>query len=149
MYTPCGIQLPSANFILSKEKAEKLTKIISTGDVVKFGTSAGLAMLINTIISAVHGCKLLYDEEGDFSEELYSIRTRKIILYSNLFATSSNVIYSALTQNVKNFDMGGFAVTAYRLFTDTHFIDKIKYEFLNSRLPRELNPVVIDYTANK
>lgn len=136
LYTPFGIQLPGANLILSKEKVEKLTQIISTGDVIKFGVSAGLAVLINTIISTIYGCKFLYDEKGNFSQELYSIKARKIILYSNLFATSSNVLYTALTKNVKNLDIGGFATTAYRLFSDTRFFDKIKYEFLNSQVSK-------------
>lgn len=136
MYTPCGIQLPGANLLLSKKTVEELTKYISTGDAVKFGASAALDILINTIISAVHGCKLLYEEDGDFSKELYSVRTRKIILYSNLFASSSNVLYACLTRDIKSLDIGGFAVTAYRLFSDTHFFDKIKYEFLNSQVSK-------------
>ncbi len=137
LYTPCGIQLPGANLILSKDKVEELTKYISTGDVFKFFASAGLDILINTIISAVHSSKLLFEDDGsDFSKELYSIRTRKIILYSNLFATSSNVIAVGITGNLKQFDLGGFAVTCYRLFSDTKFFDKIKYEFLNSQVSK-------------
>lgn len=136
MYTPCGIQLPGANLILSKENVEKLTKYISTGDVVKVGASAGISLLINTIISAIHGCKIINEEKGDFSKELFEIRTRKIILYSNLFATSSNVIATGFSGNIKNLDIGGFAVTAYRLFNDEKFINKIKYEYLNSQVSK-------------
>lgn len=137
MYTPCGIQLPGANLVLSKENTELLTKHISTGDVVKAGASAGLSILINAIISAVHGCKLLFKDDGmDYSKELDSIRTRKIILYSNLIASSSNVITTGITGNIKDFDFGGFAVTCYRVFNETNFIDKIKYEFLNSQVSK-------------
>lgn len=137
MYTPCGIQLPGATLVFSKENVEILTKYISTGDVLKAGASAGLSILINTIISAVHGCKLLFEDDGlDYSKELYSIRTRKIILYSNLLASSSNVIATGISGNLKDFDLGGFAVTCYRVFSDTHFIDKIKYEFLNLQVSK-------------
>ena len=136
LYTPCGIQLPGASLILDKANVEKLTKYVSTGDVIKFGASAAIDCLINMIIRIVHSCKWLYEEDGDFSKELYEIRTRKIILYSNLFATSSNVIYTGLTGNMKDFDFAGFAITAYRLFSDTNFTDKIKYEFLNSQVSK-------------
>lgn len=145
MYTPCGIQLPGANLVLSKENAELLTKHISTGDVVKAGASAGLSILINAIISAVHGCKLLFEDDGmDYSKELYSIRTRKIILYSNLIASSSNVIATGISGNIKDFDLGGFTVTCYRVFSDTNFIDKIKYEFLNTQLSKTYEEKIKD-----
>lgn len=137
MYTPCGIQIPGATLVLSKKNVESLTKYISTGDVMKVGVSAGISILINTIISAVHGCKLLFENDGeDYSEELYSIRTRKIVLYSNLLASSSNIIATGISGDLKDFDLGGFAVTCYRLFSDTNFIDKIKYEFLNSQVSK-------------
>ncbi|MBR5943719.1 MAG: hypothetical protein IKZ94_02090, partial [Lachnospiraceae bacterium] len=63
-------------------------------------------------------------------------RTRKIILYSNMIATSSDIIQTACRAYVgdenalKNFDIGGFLVTLYRLITDTMFIMKVKEEFL-------------------
>ena len=43
LYTPCGIQIPAANLILSNSEAEKLTKYISTGDLIKVGASAKFA----------------------------------------------------------------------------------------------------------
>ena len=33
MYTPCGIQLPGANLLLSNTNAEKITRYISTGEI--------------------------------------------------------------------------------------------------------------------
>ena len=35
LYTPKGIQIPGANLVLSKKNAERLTKYISTGDIIK------------------------------------------------------------------------------------------------------------------
>ncbi len=135
LYTPCGIQLPGANLILSKNNVEKLTQYVSTGDIIKVGTSTGISILINTIIASVHGSKLLFeDDDENFSEELYSIRTKKIIIYSNVIASSSNIIHTALSKNISKFDLGGFLVTCYRVFNDSNFIDKIKYEFLNSEV---------------
>ena len=61
LYTPCGIQIPGANLILSNKETEKLTQYISTGDLLKIGTSAKISQLINNIITVFHN--LLYDEK--------------------------------------------------------------------------------------
>lgn len=135
LYTPAGISLPGANLVLTKANTEKLTQYISTGDVLKVGASAGVSILINSLIAAIHGCKLLFEGDGaEMSEQMYQIRTRKILLYSNIIATSSNVIATGF--GASKFDLGGFLVTCYRLFSDTRFIDKIKYEFLNSQVSK-------------
>ena len=135
LYTPCGITLPGAGLVLSNSSVEKLTKYISTGDVIKVGASAGSAVLINTIISAVHGCKLLFqDDSEEFSQEIYQARTRKIVMYSNVIASSSNIMATAVAKDVNNLDIGGLLVTLYRVFNDTKFICKLEYEFLNSGL---------------
>jgi hypothetical protein len=143
MYTPCGIQLPGANLLLSKENAEKLTKYISTGDLVKIGESAGLAILINTIISTLH--LLMYDETKFSSQDLYSVKTRKIILYSNLIASTSNVIWVAgnmIAGNegaIKELDIGGLIVTLHRLMTDTKIIREVKEEFVFGRFNKMIH----------
>ena len=119
---------------------ELLTEYISTGDVIKVGASAGVSVLINTIISAVHGCKLLFQDDGEeFSKELYQARTRKIIMYSNVIASSSNVIASAIAKDIDNLDIGGLLVTLYRVFNDAKFICKLEYEFLNCGLSKIYN----------
>lgn len=134
MYTPCGIQFPGANLLLSKQNTERLTKYISTGDIVKIGTSAGLATMINTIISAIH--MMMYDENKYRSQELYSVKTRKIILYSNLIASTSNVIWvgeNMIAGNegaIKQLDIGGLIITLHRLMTDAKFIRQVKEEFI-------------------
>ena len=133
LYTPAGISLPGANLVLTKANTEKLTQYISTGDVLKVGTTAGVSVLINSLIASIHGCKLLFENDGrKMPQELYQIRTKKIILYSNLLASSSNVIATGL--GASKWDLGGLLVTCYRLFNDTRFIDKVKYEFLNAKV---------------
>ena len=135
MYTPCGIQIPLANLMLDKGHVEKLTKYASTGDVLKVGTQAGMAVLINWLVAALHGCSLAFNgEESRFAIEMYQARTKKIILMSNAIATSSSIIQAAITSNLKCIDLGGAAVLAYRLFTDVKFIAKLKEEYLDSEL---------------
>lgn len=134
MYTTCGIQLPAANLILSKDKVEELTKFSSIGDIIKGGVSADLAELINTIISTIHG--LLYDETKDHSIDVYSVKTKKIVLYSNVIASTSNVIWvggnimSGNEAAVKDLDVGGLIITLNRIMNDTKFIRELKEEFV-------------------
>ncbi|MFT4105524.1 MAG: hypothetical protein QM657_07185 [Lacrimispora sp.] len=134
LYTPCGIQLPGANLLLSRENAEFLTKYISTGDIIKIGTSAKLAMLINSIISTLH--MLMYDEKKYLSQDVYNVKTRKIILYSNAIASASNIIWVGgnmafgNTDSIRQLDIGGLIITLHRLMTDTKFIQQVKAEFI-------------------
>lgn len=134
LYTPCGIQIPAANLILSNSEVEKLTKYTSTGDLIKVGASAKFAELINTLISTLH--TLMYDSSSVSSRDVYNVRTRKIILYSNIIATGSNALWTAgnmIAGNegvIKQLDIGGLIVTLKRLMNDTEYIRKIKEEFV-------------------
>ena len=135
LFTPCGIQFPGANLILTNTKVEEITKHISTGDLVKVGASMKIAELINYLISAVH--QLTYDEEKfGYNRDMFSVKTRKIIMYSNTIATSSNVIIQGAqimggnVAAVKDLDIGGIIVLIKRLTTDKEFIRQVKEEFI-------------------
>ena len=112
----------------------KLTSYISTGDIIKVGASARLAELINLLISTLH--TLMYDSSMVISRNLYSVKTRKIIMYSNAIATGSNVLWvggNMLAGNeraIKQLDIGGLIVTIKRLMNDTEYIRQIKEEFI-------------------
>lgn len=135
LYTPCGIQLPFANIALDKTHVETLTKCVSMGDLLKVGAQASVAVFINWLVAALHGCSLIFKNENDkFSEDLYSVRTKKIILLSNTIATSSSVIQAAITKNPKCFDLGGSITLAYRLLTDAKFYALLQEDYLNSGL---------------
>lgn len=53
-----------------------------------------------------------------------------------MIATTSDVVQTAVREYagnekaIKNFDLGGFLVTVYRLITDTKYIINIKEEFI-------------------
>ena len=78
--------------------------------------------------------------ESEFNSNSWLCCNRKlpisIILYSNMIATTSDVVQTAIKvyaddeNAIKNFDLGGFLVTVYRLITDTKCIQKIKEEFI-------------------
>lgn len=140
MFTPCGIQFPGANLVLSNDIVEKLTKYVSFGDMVKAGASAGIAELINLVIAALHG--LTYDEGRDGSREILAVRTKKIINISNAIATTSNIlwvganVYGGDKTQIKNLDVGGLLVTIYNLTHSAAFIRKVKEEYIATSFNR-------------
>ena len=101
-------------------------KIKSALPVAKFVSESAFAILINMIIGLVHG--LLYNPQDCPSRELYEVKTRKILMYSNLVATSSNAIQAGVRAYfgdptaMKSLDLGGLVVTLYRVMIDSSFI---------------------------
>ena len=135
LYTPCGIQFPLANIVLDRAHAEALTKYVSTGDILKVGAQVGLSAGINWLIATLHACQYFYSGDNQrYSQELYQVRTKKILLISNTIGTSSSVIQACITNNPRCLDLGGAAVLMYRLFTDVRFITRLKEEYLTSNL---------------
>jgi len=132
MYTPNKIPFPGLSEISPKLSMTLSKYGINHANALTIGKQASLSIAINMIIAMLHRLLMSKDEENN--QKLYEVRTRKILLYSNIIATSSNILYVGFTENIKKLDVGGFAVTMYRLFSDPKFIHKVKYEFLNSNL---------------
>ena len=101
---------------------------LDMSNVVAVGKQASYAMLINSLIAMVH--MLFCDTVEPMERKLYEVRTRKILSYSNLVATSSNLAVTAVTKDMDKLDLGGMAVTVYRLITDAKFIRQVKEEFI-------------------
>ena len=104
-------------------------------------SSLTTAQLINVMISSLHG--YFYNEKVDGNRDLYEYRTKKIILYSNTIVTSSQLVTTLLTKNLKKLDVGGLVMTLNRLLFDHRFMLKIQEEFiqtpLNEGLKKELD----------
>ncbi|MBO4639325.1 MAG: hypothetical protein J5710_06165 [Treponema sp.] len=104
--------------------------------------SAATAILINKIIEYIHS--LFYNADKDYSYDVYKIRTNKIISYSNLIASTSNVLYVAISASLgneeafKKLDVGGIIVTIHRLITDMKFRNEIKKEFLEKEFYKKV-----------
>lgn len=137
-FTYKGLPVPILE-VFNSEIASKLYKegydtLCMVKDVAVIGAQATIAILINLLITVMHG--LFYDEKKHISRELYEVKTRKILSASNLIATSSNVIWvggNMLAGNeaaIKDIDIGGLCVTIHRLITDHKFIKEIKLEFM-------------------
>ena len=128
---------------LSVETAQSLaTWGLDFGNAIKFGEQAVFCELINSLVGYYH--MLFYDRSIDGSKKLYMVRTRKIIRYSNIISSLSNVICvafstlagietinkRAITKSLGKLDVGGFLITVYRILNDRKFKNEIKKEFI-------------------
>ncbi len=142
LYTPAGIQFPGSNLILSKTNVEKLTKMVSYGDLIKISTSAKISEMINLVICIFH--TLTYDENNDGDARLFNFRTRKILDYSEAMATGSSLIttgirhYAGDDKAIKDFDFGGLLILLQRIWTDVPYMKELKREFIFSNYRHKL-----------
>ena len=134
LYTPCGIQIPGANLILDNRYAEELTKYVSAGDFIKIGVSYQIFNLINMFISYLH--MLTCQSTSHRDKELHHVKTMKILEYSNIIATGSNVIINAVRfyfgdgKALKDIDFAGLIGTIMMLVRNDEIKRKIKREFI-------------------
>lgn len=134
LYTPCGIQIPGANLILNNQYAEELTKYISAGDIIKVGVSYQFFNLINILISSLH--MLTCSSTNHREKELHHVKTMKILEYSNIIATGSNVIINAVRayygniKALKDIDFAGLIGTIMMIINNEEMKRKIKREFI-------------------
>lgn len=139
LYTPTGIQLPGANLVLSRENAEALTKYISAGDALKYGTSKGVESLIDKMILAIHGC-LLLDNNLEMDSSINKVKGNKIILYSKAIVESSDIISKMLFKGGAPIDWAGFSTFVSRCMSDIKFVYDIKHEFIRNGVDEKYNP---------
>jgi hypothetical protein len=122
--------------VISPEFARMLANYgLDMANVETVMSQATFAILINTFVAMIHG--LFYDEKECGSWNLYEVRTRKILSYSNIIASASNIIQATVRAALgdvegatKSLDIGGFIVTLYTVVTNSQFIEKVKQEFL-------------------
>ena len=126
--TSHSLPLPGLSVLNPRMANELASYGLDMANVVTVGRQVTLTALINTVIAMIH--RLFFDGTSEMDRKLYEVRTRKILSYSNLVATSSNVAVVAITRDFSLFDLGGLAVTVYRLITDRKFIRKVQDEFV-------------------
>lgn len=97
-------------------------------NVIQVGKQALFAEFINWLIAVVHTA--FYDENNDGPQDIYSVKTRKIIIYSGLIAGASNALYAAFTKDFKSLDLGGIGVAIYHLISDIKYIREVKRDFI-------------------
>jgi len=132
IYTEKSLPVPVIQTV-SPELAQKLANYgLDMANIATVGKQASYAVMINMLIAIIH--RMLYKPERDGTEALYEVRTRKILMYSNAIATSSNLIVCLFTQNWKLLDIGGMLVTIWRIVKDESFIRQIMHEFIDSEV---------------
>ncbi|TCI75663.1 hypothetical protein EVJ20_13310 [Exiguobacterium sp. SH0S1] len=130
-FTKMGLPIPILNSINPNISATLLKNSIDSYSV---GRSMAVSSFINALIAVIHS--LFYDEVKHQDLKLYEVKTRKILMYSNVIATSSNLIYVGLQTylgdktSLKKLDVGGLIVTIHRIISDETFIRQIKEEFV-------------------
>jgi hypothetical protein len=136
LYSTMGLPIPAVGTLTSPDFAQKLSTYgLDSGNLVTVGKQITGAVLINTVIAMVH--RLFYNEKVHGSEKLYEVKTRKILSYSNMIASASNIIYVAIDNSaIDKLDIGGIIVTIHRLLTDIDFIRKVKEEFVFGNFER-------------
>lgn len=111
----------------SNEVERLLQKALKDAAIV--GAQAIICMIINFIIKSIY---LMGGTEADDMElKLREVRINKILLISNIIASSSNLLYVTVTKNIKKLDIGGIGVTLLNLLKSKDFMDKVKYEFIS------------------
>ena len=145
-YTKLGLPVPILEAfvpnIASKLYKEGYDSLRLMKDIAVVGAQAVVSVLINLLISTMHG--LFYNPKECPNRDQYEVRTRKILMWSNIIASSSNVIAVAgmevaayCTKNPElaqkgwqYLDIGGYIITMYCIISDTKFIHRVKKEFL-------------------
>lgn len=140
-FTKMGLPIPLLNATKAQTllelgwnsvEAEKVIKKVGKNLAI-VGAQAGLSILINFIVKSLHFLYFDGDLEDQAALDLYEVKTRKILSYSNAIASGSNILYVALSRDIKKLDVGGILVTIYRLISDYNFIKSIKKEFLEKQ----------------
>lgn len=132
--------------VFSPETANKLAEYgVDSCNLLTVSEQMSYSAMINFIIAVIH--RMLYEETTGMSQTMYEVKTRKILSYSNLIASSSNIVAVAVAEAIalatsdeklakkglKYFDIGGLIVTLYRLINDYNFIKEIKIEFMKNQ----------------
>ena len=125
-FTKQGLPIPGVAMVdndLAKE-------MITSWHIDMWSVTRGMALsvFINQLISIIH--KLFYDGNTEMDQKLYNVRTRKIVTYSDLVASSTNLGYVAITHDMQKLDIGGIAVTIYNMITNKKYIKQVKEEFI-------------------
>lgn len=130
-FTKMGLPVPIINNI----DPEFTIKLQREYNIDMYSVARGIAAssTINMIIAVIHS--LFYDQKKYSSKDLYCIKTRKIIDYSNIIASSSNIIITTFaslinSKNKKMLDLGGILVAIYRVVNDKKIINQVKQEFI-------------------
>lgn len=140
VYSKDSLPFPAISAIDPVIAGELAKHGLDMANVLDVSKQFTCTLLIDTLISFVHGMFYLYSDAGvGTSRNLYEVRTRRILIYSNLLASSSNIIVASLMNSVgangsKIIDWGGYINTIRHIAMDSQFISAVKEDFLKNEL---------------
>lgn len=147
--TKNSLPLPFISSFSPKLASELANNGFDMSNLVTVGKQATYAILINQIIVMLR--QLLYNPNIHGNKKLYEVKTKKILMYSNVLASTSNILYVIFTEEINKLDIGGILVTIHRIASDEKFIRKIMYEFIDINVSKiyeeELKRVNAEYDA--
>ena len=103
---------------------------LDMANICDIGKQATYAILINSLIAMIHRA---FCQDSGFDRKLYEVRTRKILMYSNIASSAANLAYCGITEDWSKLDVGGILVAIWRIITDREYISRVKQEFLFGR----------------
>ena len=121
-----AIELEEKNEQLAR-KGKQLADLMLP-DLLDVTKDVASIALVSVIVSSVHA--MVYDPREDGSLDLYSLRTRKIIAVSGVFATTINSMRALAVEDWRQLDFGGLITTLLELlFAESTWI-QVKADFL-------------------
>ena len=128
MYTKNSLPIPFVSAINPKLASKLAEHGLDMANVLTVSKQVEYAIFINTIIAMLH-C-LFYDGNTEMEEKLHEVKTRKIIAYSDMIASASNLGVVAFTKNLNLLDIGGITVAILEFIKYREFQKKVKEEFI-------------------
>ena len=124
--TKNSLPLPVVSVIDSQFASELASYGLDFANMLTVMKQAVMARMINSLIAMYHFS--FYD--GSISKDLYKVKTKKIICYSNVIASGVNIAEVVVTKNLKMLDIGGIANTIFEVVTSLKFMKKVKRDFV-------------------
>lgn len=150
-YTKTGLPIPLLSADMQQKLLDSKWNSKELEDVLK-GAINGMAknliavLIINTIVGTLHG--FCYNENYDENRRVYSVRTRKVVVTSNVIAESINLaavaggtIAGVLSENedlikkaISHLDIGGVIEAIHHVFSNKNLQEEIRRDFLEQEL---------------
>ena len=128
MYTKNSLPIPFISAMNHKLASKLAERGLDMANILTVSKQVTYAMFINDIIAMLHS--LFYDGNTEMEEKLHEVKTRKIIAYSDMIASASNLGVVAFTKNLNLLDIGGIGVTILEFIKYREFQKKVKEEFI-------------------
>ena len=128
MYTKNSLPIPFISAMNPKLASKLAERGLDMANILTVSKQVTYAMFINDIIAMLHS--LFYDGNTEMEEKLHEVKTRKIIAYSDMIASASNLGVVAFTKNLNLLDIGGITVAILDFIKYKEFQKKVKEEFI-------------------